>query len=123
MVGIASPRLAVYISVPGAARGFGAGTESLADPAVALVLSSWAGDCDDETAGLAVWASAAEVETLGARYQAATAEKRQRIPVTIRDEERKASLQKPTRLRWERRGFVARGLVGMWPGRRGGRHQ
>lgn len=68
-----------------AAANLGSGIESLADPAVALVVTNWAGACD--TAGLALWACADAVVALGSRYQAARAKKRQRIPVMMRDDE------------------------------------
>src|ERR1700675_2760321 len=88
MVGMASPRFAIYISVPGAATGGASlavvGIEALAGCSCAAV------------AGLAVWASAVrlEDECEAARHPAA-AKRRQEIPVMMRiDERRKRSSAK-----------------------------
>src|SRR5579872_2671898 len=104
MVGMASPRFAVYISVPGAAMGLGSGMGLVASGTVALTACSCdalAGD-DAAAVGFAVWASAVKLEEeREPMCHAAPAKIRQETPVMMRtDETRKVPPRKPTQLRY-----------------------
>lgn len=106
---MASPRFAVYISVPGAATGTGlvvTGIDALTARNCAAVAAA---------DGLAVWASAVNSEEeRDAICHAAAAKKRQETPVMIRtDEWRKRSSEKVYRMdsRWARCGSLVTGGV------------
>lgn len=92
MVGIASPRLAVYASVPGAGISFG----SEVVLAVEMLVGCTCAAPGVAIAGLAVCAWALKVsDECGATTHPAAAKRRQKIAVTKRDDEwRKSSSAK-----------------------------
>src|ERR1017187_4283446 len=98
MVGVALPRLAVYISVPGAATG---GSASLAVLGIDALMGWSCAAVAPADAGFAVWASAVKSEAeREPTCHAAAAKKRQEIPVMMRtDERRKRSSRKTSWLR------------------------
>src|ERR1700751_1261774 len=99
MVGIASPRLAVYTSVPGAGISFSCGVAFDVEMLAACTCAA----PGEATAGLAGWASALKFSgECGAITHAATAKRRQKIPVTMRDDEwrKRSSAKSVPKLRY-----------------------